>query len=72
MDGIYFFGDFCSGSIWGLQQENNAWVWQLLTNAPSNQISSFGEDQSGELYLTYRGAAAGSGAVYRIVESSSP
>ena len=72
MNGIYFFGDYCSGNIWGLQRENNAWVWQLLADAPDGQITSFGEDQSGEVYITYRGAAMGSGAVYRIVESSPP
>jgi glucose/arabinose dehydrogenase len=68
MAGIYFFGDYCSGNIWGLQQENNAWVWQLITEAPNYEPSSFGEDQSGELYLTYLSA----GAVYRMVESSPP
>jgi glucose/arabinose dehydrogenase len=67
MTGIYFFGDYCSGSIWGLQRENNAWVWALLANAPSNQVTSFGEDESGELYITYRTA----GAVYQVVESGS-
>jgi hypothetical protein len=41
---------------------------QLLTNAPSSQVSSFGEDESGELYLTYRGA----GVLYRIVEQNQP
>jgi glucose/arabinose dehydrogenase len=68
MNGIYFFGDFCSGSIWGLQRENNAWYTQLLANAPTNQVSSFGEDESGELYLAYRG----SGFLYRIVDQSPP
>ncbi len=68
MSGIYFFGDYCSGSIWGLQRENNAWVTQLLASAPTGQVGSFGEDQSGELYLTYRAA----GALYRIVEQSPP
>lgn len=68
MTGIYFFGDYCSGNIWGLQRENNAWVWQLITDVPNGQLSSIGEDESGELYLTY----LNSGAVYRMVESSPP
>jgi glucose/arabinose dehydrogenase len=68
MNGIYLFADYCSGSIWGLQRENSTWVTQLLTNAPTGQVSSFGEDESGELYLTYRG----SGVLYRIVEQSPP
>ena len=68
MTGIYFFGDYCSGDIRGLQRENNAWVWQPITNAPDFQISSFGEDESGGLYITYLGA----GAVYQIVETTPP
>ncbi len=50
--GIYLFGDYCSGKVWGLQREaNGQWMRSLLfqTNA---HITSFGEDEVGELYLT--------------------
>lgn len=51
MAGVYFFGDFCSGNIWGLKQEATGdWKMALLLNAPIN-ISSFGEDSTGELYV---------------------
>ena len=62
MQGIYFYGDYCSGKIWGLQRNLGNWENQLLNNGDQTQITSFGEDQSGELYLTTL-----SGAVYQVV-----
>jgi len=66
MTGIYFYGDFCSGTIWGLlQQPSGAWDSDLIVDT-SFLISSFGEDESGELYLTdYAG-----GSVQRILGPS--
>jgi glucose/arabinose dehydrogenase len=50
-NGVYFFGDYCSGTIWGTFQDSNG-VWQVQTLFQTNEnISSFGEDASGELYL---------------------
>lgn len=62
MQGIYFYGDYCSGTIWGLRRSGSAWenAEVLASNA---RISSFGEDQAGELYLT----DLNSGAVYQVV-----
>ncbi len=47
----YVFGDFCSGSIWGLiEGADSAWQkTELLKTKPG--ISSFGEDEQGELYM---------------------
>jgi glucose/arabinose dehydrogenase len=50
MQGIYFYGDICSGRIRGLQRLNNTWFSSLLTTAPFG-ISTFGEDQAGNLYV---------------------
>jgi len=61
LQGIYFYADYCSGKIWGLQRDNGSWVNHEFLNTGQN-ISSFGEDQSGELYLTTLG-----GSVYKIV-----
>ena len=53
--GKYIFGDFCSGTIWTIDKEQN-FKMQMLMSTNLN-ISSFGEDSSGELYvLDYRGA----------------
>jgi glucose/arabinose dehydrogenase len=62
LQGIYLYGDFCTGKIWGLQRISGTWQNQLLNNGDQTLISSFGEDQTGELYLTTL-----SGAVYHIV-----
>ncbi len=44
--GSYIYGDFCTGEI--LLWHNNA---QLLLQDTSRSISSFGEDEDGELYV---------------------
>ena len=53
----YFFGDYCSGRILALAQGGSGnWIRAELLDTSLN-ISSFGEDEQGELYLTdLRGA----------------
>lgn len=49
--GIYLFGDYCTGSVWGLLRDtNDAWQMRRLFQQPAS-ISSFGQDSAGELYL---------------------
>jgi glucose/arabinose dehydrogenase len=49
--GAYVFGDFGSGKIWTLREgPANTWTRADLLST-SRQISSFGQDQSGELYV---------------------
>lgn len=68
MTGIYFYGDFCSGEIWGLQrQPSGTWTSDLIADT-SFLISSFGEDEAGELYLT----DYSSGSVQKIVGPNIP
>lgn len=50
MQGFYFFGDYCSGRIWGLKNDGTAWVFQELAQT-SITISTFGQDQAGNLYV---------------------
>jgi hypothetical protein len=57
--GFYIFGDYCSGRLWTLVRFGGAWRLSLLRDIPY-LISSFGEDDAGELYLVDL-----SGAVYR-------
>ncbi|HYU57938.1 MAG TPA: CARDB domain-containing protein, partial [Actinomycetota bacterium] len=64
--GQYFFGDFCSGRIWTATDASGSWVaTEALSSSLS--ISSFGEDEAGELYVADR--ADDTGAVYRIVSA---
>ena len=51
LQGIYFYADFCSGRIWGLRRIGNSWLSGLLYDAPF-RISSIGEDEDGNLYVT--------------------
>ena len=57
--GVYLYGDFCSGEVFGLlQNADGSWNNQLLF--PTQLlITSFGVDEAGELYLVSR-----SGGVY--------
>lgn len=51
LNGVYLFGDFCSGRIWGLAPTLDG-DWQVARLAQVDvQLSSFGEDEAGELYL---------------------
>jgi glucose/arabinose dehydrogenase len=50
-NGVYFYGDDCSGNIWGLlHKPDGSWTSKLLYNT-SAAISSFGQDENGELYM---------------------
>jgi glucose/arabinose dehydrogenase len=63
--GVYLYGDYCSGKVWGLVRNPlGAWLQGLLFETGST-ITSFGEDESGEVYLTDY-----AGTLYRL--SSSP
>lgn len=51
LNGTYFFGDYGSGRIWGLMETSRG-TWtrtELLRSGMS--ISSFGEDEAGEIYV---------------------
>jgi glucose/arabinose dehydrogenase len=63
LQGLYIYGDYCSGRIWALRQ-TSAGQWKQIELLSSGlNISSFGEDAAGELYLTDL-----SGALYQVVE----
>jgi glucose/arabinose dehydrogenase len=53
LQGIYFYGDFCSGRIWGLRKNGAGWDTAVLLdprNPPLN-ITTFGEDETGTVYV---------------------
>ncbi|MCU1339423.1 MAG: Glucose/sorbosone dehydrogenase-like protein [Bryobacterales bacterium] len=65
--GIYFYGDYCSGKIWGIQRQGNTWVNQLLLST-NLLITTFGEDSAGDLYV----GDASKGTVLRVEGSAAP
>jgi glucose/arabinose dehydrogenase len=64
MEGIYFYGDYCSGRIWGLFREGGAWRESLLADTDVT-ITSFGEDEAGNLYV----ADFWGGVIYQVTEA---
>lgn len=52
LQGVYFYGDWCTGNIFALYRDT-AGEWQSLkfTQLAGKLISSFGEDEAGELYV---------------------
>jgi glucose/arabinose dehydrogenase len=65
MEGIYFFGDYNSGRVWGLQQDPSGnWIDRQLLET-SLRISSFGEDEAGNLYV----ASLFTGAIHRLSDT---
>jgi glucose/arabinose dehydrogenase len=50
LEGIYFYGDFGSGTLWGLWPEEGQWTSRVLLETGIN-ISSFAQDHDGELYV---------------------
>ena len=73
--GTYFFGDYCTSAIWSLRYVNGA-VTQFTTRtaelAPGgglaiNNISHFGEDARGEIYVVDLG-----GEIFKIVSRLQP
>lgn len=49
-NGIYLYGDYCTGMIWGLIRTEGGWQHQLLFDTDF-RVTSFGQDSSGEIYL---------------------
>ena len=59
LQGLYVYGDFCSGRLWTMNANGTGETFRRDT---SLAISSFGEDESGELFVTDL-----NGALYRVV-----
>ena len=48
---VYLYGDYCSGSVSGLILVDGQWQSRVLFEAVAT-ITSFGQDEAGELYFT--------------------
>jgi glucose/arabinose dehydrogenase len=49
--GIYLYGDYCTGRLWGLLRDaQGVWQSRVLFDGVG-RITSFGEDEMGEVYL---------------------
>jgi glucose/arabinose dehydrogenase len=61
LQGVYIYGDYCSGRIWGMRRAGGALENKLILDS-NLLISTFGEDEAGNLYVADHGA----GDIYRI------
>lgn len=64
--GVYLFGDYCSGFVWGMIPKGDGiWETARLFETEVN-ITSFGEDERGEVYLVSH-----QGGLYQLAMQSS-
>ena len=63
LDGVYFFGDYCFGRVWATRRgPDGAFQTRVFLPDTDLTISSFGQDDAGELYLVDHGQ----GRVFRL------
>jgi glucose/arabinose dehydrogenase len=62
--GAYFFADYCSGEIWYVDRGASRGVAPRRAIDTNTRITSFGEDEAGELYVS-----SAEGTVYRVSDS---
>jgi hypothetical protein len=58
--GTYFYGDDCTGRIWGATESGGIWTSKELLDTILF-VSGFGEDEAGEIYVVNLG-----GSLYRL------
>ena len=62
LDGVYVFGDYCTGLLWGLARDANG-DWQASDPIETGlAISSFGQGPGGETYVVDL-----NGSIYQMV-----
>jgi glucose/arabinose dehydrogenase len=59
-NGVYLYGDYCSGKVWALILLDGQWQSQVMFETGVT-ITSFGQDESGEILL-----ASDKGGLYRL------
>ena len=64
--GHYFFADYCSDRIWTLHNNSGKWEKKDFGQFPGNNISAFGEDARGQLYV----AGLTSGKIFRVSDGT--
>lgn len=61
LDGVYVFGDYCTGEIFGLSVATDTVLRPLSLQAPTEELVSIGTGPDGELYLVQSG-----GEIHRV------
>lgn len=66
-NGVYVYGDYCSGTIWRVSATAAGGVSNSVLLASGMFITAFGEDENGEIYVADQGAAK----IYKFVSTGS-
>jgi uncharacterized repeat protein (TIGR03806 family) len=66
LNGVYVYGDYSSGTIWGARHDGSRVVWRQELARTELQIAAFAVDHHGELLIVDH-----AGGLYRLVRSSS-
>ncbi len=64
-NGLYIYGDFCSGTIWGVRATAAGGIENKVILSSALRITTFGEDDNGELYV----ADAAIGKIYKFIST---
>jgi len=80
LQGTYFFGDYCTANLWSFKYVVGVGKTQFTdrtaelkgANVNISNISSFGEDFDGEIYIIEQGAGAANGEIWKIIPASGP
>ena len=67
LQGVYIYGDYQSGKVWGLRYDGQNVTWRGELADTGLRLVSFGEDREGELYLIEYERTNG---IYRLVPDS--
>jgi glucose/arabinose dehydrogenase len=62
LNGVYVFADYCSGALWATVADGEGWATYPMLQS-GMMLSSFGEDEAGEVYVT----DLSGGGVYQLV-----
>lgn len=74
LDGIYFFADYCSGEIFSLTETSPGVFAQTMELDASFNISAFGQDEEGEVYVCAYNQANPSAftSIHRLIDVNAP
>lgn len=64
LEGQYIYGDFCTGNVWSIPANAPSGTVGTLVDTTGHNISSFGVDNDGYLYLVDLG-----GSIYKLTDS---
>jgi len=77
LDGTYFFADYCTARIWSFRYDGGVTDFEERTSelAPGgglsiNNVTSFGRDGYGEVYIVDQGSSSSNCEVFKIVPAS--